>query len=224
MTLAAPESDERPIGRRRSRAPSFVGLHDAPTRDRRRGWKPASGRAGKAIDWLSQRTGGLECGMVVKQAAAESQLVVIGSSAGGIEALSRVVASLPSDFSAPIVIAQHLDPRRASHLGEILARHAALPVKVVEETATLEGGVVFVVPSNRHVAMVDGDLRLRPAKPGSVARLVDLLLETAAAAFGPGLIAVIVTGSGNDGSDGAWHVKQAGGAVVIENPATALFP
>ncbi|MBA2300449.1 MAG: PAS domain S-box protein, partial [Chloroflexi bacterium] len=152
------------------------------------------------------------------------QLVVIGSSAGGIEALSRVVASLPEGFPAPIVIAQHLDPRRPSHLAEILTRHATLPIKVVEDTAALENGVIFVIPSNRLVEIVKGQLHVRPAERGSIAPSVDLLLETAAAAFGPGLIAVILTGSGSDGSAGAWHVKRAGGAVVIENPATALFP
>ena len=110
--------------------------------------------------------------------ATESQLVVIGSSAGGIEALSRVVASLPSDFPAPIVIAQHLDPRRPSHLGEILARHATLPIRIVEDTTALEDGVIFVVPSNRLVEVVDHGLRLRPARPGSVAPSVDLLLES----------------------------------------------
>ena len=156
--------------------------------------------------------------------ATDSQLVVIGSSAGGIEALSRVVASLPADFPAPIVIAQHLDPRRPSHLGEILSRHATLPVRVVEEPEELEDGVIFVAPSNRLIEVAGGKLRLRPAKPGTVAPSVDLLLESAAAAYGPGLTAVILTGSGSDGSAGAWHVKQAGGAVVIENPATAMFP
>jgi len=161
---------------------------------------------------------------VGKPSGTEAQLVVIGSSAGGIEALSRVVASLPPDFPAPIVIAQHLDPRRPSHLGEILARHATLPIKLVEATLPLEDGVIFVIPSNRLVEIVDGDLRLRDAKQGNVAPSIDLLLETAAAAFGPGLIAVILTGSGSDGSAGAWHVKRAGGAVVIENPETALFP
>jgi len=155
---------------------------------------------------------------------AESQLVVIGSSAGGIEALSRVVASLPADFPAPIVIAQHLDPRRPSHLHEILARRATLPVRVVEEREALEDGVIFVVPSNRLVEISHGDLRLRAAKPGSVAPSIDVLLESAAGVFGPGLIAVILTGSGSDGSAGAWYVKNAGGAVVIENPATAMFP
>ncbi len=155
---------------------------------------------------------------------AESQLVVIGSSAGGIEALSRVVASLPADFPAPIVIAQHLDPRRPSHLHEILARHATLPVRVVEEREALEDGVIFVVPSNRIVEISHGDLRLRAAKAGAVAPSIDVLFESAASVFGPGLIAVILTGSGSDGSSGAWHVKKAGGAVVIENPATAMFP
>jgi two-component system CheB/CheR fusion protein len=149
---------------------------------------------------------------------------VIGSSAGGIEALSRVVASLPADFPAPIVIAQHLDPRRPSHLHEILARHATLPVRVVEDRETLENGVIFVVPSNRIVEISQGDLRLRAAKAGSVAPSIDVLLESAAGVFGPGLIAVILTGSGSDGSAGAWHVKNAGGAVLIENPATAMFP
>jgi two-component system CheB/CheR fusion protein len=154
----------------------------------------------------------------------ESQLVVIGSSAGGIEALSRLVASLPADFPAPIVIAQHLDPRRPSHLHEILARHATLPVRVVEEREALEGGVIFVVPSNRIVEISHGDLRLRAARAGAVAPSIDLLFESAAGVFGPGLIAVILTGSGSDGASGAWHVKNAGGAVVIENPATAMFP
>ena len=155
---------------------------------------------------------------------AEAQLVVIGSSAGGIEALSRVVASLPADFPAPIVIAQHLDPRRPSHLHEILARHATLPVREVEEREALEDGVIFVVPSNCLVELSHGDLRLRAAKPGAVAPSIDVLFESAANAFGSGLIAVILTGSGSDGSAGAWHVKKAGGAVVIENPATAMFP
>jgi two-component system, chemotaxis family, CheB/CheR fusion protein len=149
---------------------------------------------------------------------------VIGSSAGGIEALSRVVASLPADFPAPIVIAQHLDPRRPSHLHEILARYATLPVRVVEEREELQNGVIFVVPANRIVEIGHGFLRLRPAEAGAVAPSIDVLFESAAGVFGSGLIAVILTGSGSDGSSGAWHVKRAGGAVVIENPATAMFP
>lgn len=156
--------------------------------------------------------------------ASDTQLVVIGASAGGIEAVSRVVASLPPDFPAPIVIAQHLDPRRPSHLREILARQTPLPVRTVTEKASLEDGVVYVVPSNRHVELTDHELRLRQPTDGGIAPSVDVLLESASKAFGAGLIAVILTGSGSDGSVGARHVKLAGGTVVIENPATAMFP
>ena len=152
-----------------------------------------------------------------------SQLVVIGSSAGGIEALSRLVTKLPADFPTPIVIAQHLDPRRPSHLAEILGRHTTLPIKIVDETTPLEDGAIYVIPSNRLVEVFDGEARLRVAKPGTIAPSVDLMLSSAAAAYGERLIAVILTGTGSDGSAGAWHVKQAGGALVIENPATAMF-
>ncbi|MGZ3666011.1 MAG: chemotaxis protein CheB, partial [Ktedonobacterales bacterium] len=71
-------------------------------------------------------------------------LVVVGSSAGGIEALSTLVATLPADFPAPLVLAQHLDPHHLSHLSEILARRSALPVRTVLDREPLEPGVVYV--------------------------------------------------------------------------------
>src|SRR5439155_12705233 len=74
--------------------------------------------------------------------AARSQLVVVGSSAGGVEALSALVSTLPTDFPAPIVIAQHLEPTRLSHLQEILARRGQLPVRTVSDREPLEPGVV----------------------------------------------------------------------------------
>jgi two-component system CheB/CheR fusion protein len=159
-----------------------------------------------------------------RSSPADSQLVVIGASAGGIEAVSRVVASLPADFAVPIVVAQHLDPRRPSHLREILARQSPLPVRTVTERAALEAGVVYVVPSNRHVELTDHEMRLRQPTARSIAPSVDVLLESASKVYGSGLIAVILTGTGSDGSVGARHVKLAGGTVVIENPATAMFP
>ena len=153
-----------------------------------------------------------------------AQLVVIGSSAGGIDALTRVVAGLPTDFSVPVVIAQHLDPRRPSHLREILSRHTTLRVVLVEDHAQLASGVIFVVPSNRHVTINDHEIRLRERTDGESTPSVDLLLSSAAASYGAGLIAVILTGSGSDGSAGARDVKAAGGTIVIENPETAAFP
>src|SRR5262245_41247255 len=78
-------------------------------------------------------------------------LGVVGSSAGGIEALGVLMGSLPSDFPAPLVLAQHLDPRRPSHLASILERRSKLPIVTVLERTRLEPGKVYVVPSNQHV-------------------------------------------------------------------------
>src|SRR5690242_7912517 len=86
------------------------------------------------------------------------KLIVVGSSAGGIEALSTLVTSLPADFPAPIVLAQHLDPRRRSNLEQILQRHTPLPTVVVQdhEGQRLERGTIYVVPANRHVSIHGG--------------------------------------------------------------------
>jgi two-component system CheB/CheR fusion protein len=148
---------------------------------------------------------------------------VIGASAGGIEALSTLVGTLPRGFPAPIVVAQHLDPTRVSHLEEILARAGTLPVRTVTDRARLEPGVVYVVPSSNDVEITDHELGLRrgagPSRPS-----VDLLFSSAAEAFGENLYAVILTGTGSDGSDGARRVKEHGGTVMIQNPQTARFP
>ncbi len=153
-----------------------------------------------------------------------TQLVVIGASAGGIEALSKLVATLPADFPAPVVIAQHVDPRRLSHLPEILGVRTSLPVRLVENHEQLEGGVIYVVPANRHVEITDHALSVSKGDHGRSKPSVDLLFSSAAEVFGEGLIAVILTGTGSDGAAGARVVKNAGGTVVIENPETAAFP
>ncbi|MCW5851817.1 MAG: chemotaxis protein, partial [Anaerolineae bacterium] len=153
-----------------------------------------------------------------------TQLVVIGASAGGIEALSSLVATLTADFPAPIVIAQHLDPRRLSHLPEILAPRSPLPIRLVETRGKLEAGVIYVVPSNRHVEITDHEVSVAEGGQGRVKPSVDLLFTSAARVFGEGLIAVILTGTGSDGAAGARAVKSQGGTVVIENPETAAYP
>jgi two-component system, chemotaxis family, CheB/CheR fusion protein len=153
-------------------------------------------------------------------------LIVIGSSAGGVEALSTLVAGLPNPFPAPIVIAQHLDPNRQSHLVEILSRRATLKVSAANNGDKLVAGNVYVIPSNRHVEIKDHTVTLLEDNSGNKRPKpsVDLLLKTAAASYGESLVAVILTGTGNDGTAGAREVKRAGGTVVIQNPETASFP
>jgi len=153
-------------------------------------------------------------------------LVVVGSSAGGVGALSTLVGTLSKTFPAPIVLAQHLDPQRPSHLGSILERHSTLPIVLVSKEAPtpLENGKVYVVPSNRHVRIKDGHVHLEGDHGDRPKPSVDMLLSSAAEAYGEHLIAVILTGSGSDGAAGAVDVKKAGGVVIIQNPQTAAYP
>src|ERR1700694_1636878 len=111
-------------------------------------------------------------------------LVVIGSSAGGIEALATLLATLPADFPAPIVLAQHLDPDRPSHLGEILARQSKLLVQMVSDTQLLKSGVVYVVPADRDVEILDHSVVLRSDREGRPKPSVNRLLSSAARAHG----------------------------------------
>ena len=150
-------------------------------------------------------------------------LVVIGASAGGIEALTTVLGALPAAFSVPIVIAQHLAPTRPSHLADIVARHTRLAVRLLSDVAPLEPGAVYVVPSDRDVEINDHKVGVRPGAAASRPS-INRLFSSAARAYGERLIAVILTGTGSDGTVGAREVKAAGGMVLIEDPATTAFP
>ena len=161
-----------------------------------------------------------------KKPAVDNNLVVVGSSAGGVGALSTLVSTLTKDFPAPIVLAQHLDPQRESHLGAILDRRSELPIVVVSEhkPTLLENGKIYVVPSNKHVKIADGHVHLESDQTERPSPSVDKLLTSAAEAYGEHLIAVILTGSGSDGAAGAIEVKNSGGVVIIQNPKTAPYP
>src|SRR5919112_44374 len=155
-----------------------------------------------------------------------ARLVVVGSSAGGVDALLTFVATLPSDFPAPIVVAQHLDPRRQSHLGEILSNRSVLPVRTVSGDQPLEPGIVYVIAADRDVEISDHALKVTAATETvpSPRPSVDRLLATAARTFSDELVAVILTGTGSDGATGAQAVKAHGGTVIVQNPDTATYP
>ena len=153
-----------------------------------------------------------------------SELVVVGSSAGGIEALSILVSTLPEDFPAPLVLAQHLDPNRPSSLDVILRKRTDLIVEIVQADTALHSGRIYVVPANRHVSIKDHHVYLMEDRTKRPRPSVDTLLSTAAEFYGEHLIAVILTGSGSDGAAGAVDVKNAGGTVIVQDPQTARYP
>src|SRR5437588_12929663 len=107
------------------------------------------------------------------------ELVVIGSSAGGVEALSVFVSTLPKNFPAPIVLAQHLDPSRPSSLDTILQRRSVLPVDVITSSSKLEVGKIYVVPANRNVAIRDHRVEVQEDHARRPRPSVDALLSTA---------------------------------------------
>ena len=152
------------------------------------------------------------------------QLVILGSSAGGIDALSSVIETIPATFGAPLLIAQHIDPRRPSHLAEILGRRSALPVHGVEDHTLLEKGHAYILPADGGMDVQLGELRSTGDEATRPTPSIDRILSSASGVYGEGLIAVILSGSGSDGAAGARHVKAAGGTVVIQNPDTAAFP
>ncbi len=152
------------------------------------------------------------------------RLVVIGSSSGGIDALRTIAAGLPENFPAAVVVAQHLDPRRPSHLEEILANRTSLRVATVLDTTALAAGVIHVVPANHDVVITDHSVSVQPGSEKRPKPSVDTLLASAATVFAEQLIAVILTGEGSDGAEGARQVKDRGGTVVIQDPRTAAHP
>ncbi len=152
-------------------------------------------------------------------------VIAIAASAGGLSALSKLLGALPQPFGAAVLILQHLDPTRPSHLANILGRRTRLPVKQAESHDRLRPGAVFIAPPGVHL-LVDpqGTLSFshRPAV-NFVRPAADRLFESIAASFGQRGVAVVLTGTGHDGARGAQVVKRAGGTVIVQDEATSEF-
>ncbi|HIE01047.1 MAG TPA: chemotaxis protein CheB [Thiotrichaceae bacterium] len=151
------------------------------------------------------------------------EAVVIGSSAGGIKALSAILAALPSDFPLPIIIVQHLHPHSDSYLAKILGSKCGLRVKQADEKEAITDSVVYLAPPNYHLLIEeDRSFSLSIEGPVNFARpAVDVLFETAIYAYRDKLIGIILTGANHDGSQGLKKIKQIGGYVIVQDPKTA---
>lgn len=149
-------------------------------------------------------------------------VVGIGASAGGVDALIRLVRQLPADFPAAICIVLHVPASGRSLLAAILGRHTKLEVREAADDQELRAGRAYVAPNDRHLIVADGELRLdRGPKENGVRPSVDVMLRTLAAAYGSGAIAVILSGALGDGTAGAVAVRNAGGLVVVQDPEDA---
>lgn len=153
------------------------------------------------------------------------EIVVVAASAGGVQALSVLLSNLPSTFALPVVVVQHVDPRHRSMLVDILERRCRLPVEQVVEGTVLSPGRVYIAPPGSHVIVnADRTLSLSLAEPVHFVRpSADLLFASAARTMRHGVIAVVLTGSGEDGADGVRAVRRFGGTVLAQNEASSDF-
>lgn len=145
------------------------------------------------------------------------------ASAGGVEALSRVLAPLPEGFPAAIVIVLHIQPDRVSQLAEILQRKTVLTVRQAEGGEVLTPGSVFVAPPDRHIEVCrDGTTRLTDAPREHFSRPSgNPLFLSLAEHYCERAIVAVLTGYDGDGADGLLAVKQAGGATMVQSEATS---
>ncbi|MCY1141609.1 chemotaxis protein CheB [Actinoplanes sp. Pm04-4] len=152
-------------------------------------------------------------------------VVVLVASAGGIDALNRVLTPLPADLPAAVVILLHQDPSRPNQLVPILRRHTALPVDVVTRDTEMRPGHVLVIPPGQHL-LVTSEARLGLIETGSLPPArpsADLLLATLAVTCGARALAVILTGLGHDGQAGVRAIAHCGGTVLAQDNTTAKF-
>jgi two-component system chemotaxis response regulator CheB len=153
------------------------------------------------------------------------ELIVIGCSLGGMNALEKILRGLPTDFCIPIAVAQHRHRNSNEALPEFLRRSTHMNVVDAEDKQRIKAGTVYLAPADYHLLVQKGEFDLSVDDPVRHSRpSVDVLFESAADAYGPSLIGIVLTGANEDGSAGARRIKQRGGIVIAQDPETAEAP
>jgi two-component system chemotaxis response regulator CheB len=152
-------------------------------------------------------------------------IIVVGSSAGGVETLGRLMSLLPGDLPASIFIVQHLSPESPRLLPAILDRSGALPVQFAEDDTEFERGRVYVAPPDRHLLLHGTRMRVTKGPRENRHRpAIDPLFRSAATSYTRRVIGVVLTGTLDDGAAGLWAIRSHGGVAVVQDPADALYP
>jgi two-component system chemotaxis response regulator CheB len=155
----------------------------------------------------------------------EPEIVVIGCSLGGMHAMQTILSALPKDFCLPMIVAQHRHKRSNEGLPAYLRRFTHLNVVDAEDKQWIKTGTIYLAPADYHLLVERGELNLsvddavRHSRPS-----IDVLFESAADAYGAAVLGIILTGANEDGCRGVQRIKQRGGIVVAQDPATAEAP
>lgn len=150
--------------------------------------------------------------------------IVVGASAGGVEALLAIFADLKSGFRLPIIVVLHLPDERRSQLAAVFARRLSIPVKEVDDKEPIVPGTLYFAPPGYHVSVEhDRSLSLSREERVHYSRpSIDYLFESAADVYQHALAAILLTGANQDGAQGLDTVRQQGGLTIIQDPTQAL--
>jgi two-component system, chemotaxis family, protein-glutamate methylesterase/glutaminase len=154
----------------------------------------------------------------------EAEAVVIGASAGALEALSVILPSLQKGFRLPVMVVVHVPPDKRSVLVELFQAKCRLPVREAEDKEPISGGTIYFAPADYHLLVeLDKSLSLSSDEPVLFSRpSIDVLFESAADAYGSALIAIVLTGANQDGAKGMHAVVEAGGIALVQSPEGAF--
>jgi two-component system chemotaxis response regulator CheB len=154
----------------------------------------------------------------------QRDLIVVGASAGGVQALQRLVADLPPELPAAVLVVLHLMQTGTSVLDSILARAGQLPATQARDGERPERGHIYVAPPNAHLLLRGPNIHLSDGPRENGHRpAIDPLFRSAARAFGPRTVGVVLSGTLDDGTDGLRLIKERGGATVVQDPADATY-
>src|SRR5436190_3155192 len=157
-------------------------------------------------------------------APAKLRVVGIGASAGGLESLEQFFANLPRNPGMAFVVVQHLSPDFRSMMDELLGRHSDMPVKLAEHDTEVQPNHVYLLPPGKEITIRNRRLQLNDKeRPHAFTLPIDLFLRSLAKDVGPDAVAIILSGSGSDGSRGLGDIKRAGGRVFVESTDSAKF-
>ena len=154
-----------------------------------------------------------------------SGIVVIGASVGGLQAVEEVLGGLHSDCAVPIVVVQHRADDQSRMLHSLLDRHCPLEVCEAEDKSELRPGCVLVAPGGYHLLIEDAHVELSMEAEVSFSRpSIDVTFLSAARAYGPATVGVVLTGANEDGARGLAEIRRHGGTAIVQDPAEALNP
>lgn len=150
-------------------------------------------------------------------------VVALGASAGGLEALEKFFAACPTDTGLPFIVIQHLSPDHKSMMADLLGRYTAMPIKLVEEGMPIQPNHVYLIPAGTIMRVVGAHFVLTQKTPHVLSLPIDIFFTSMAEEYGDKAIGIILSGTGSDGTRGAYVINESGGFLLAQSPKEAKF-